>query len=104
MRSDHHHLDLMPTLLELDHQLQAVHAGHFQVGDDAIVVFLLKHLQRLGGAAAAVNAVAGLPQHVAHRLAGLRVIVDHQHAAAAFAGRDVAVGNGVHAAASRAAA
>ena len=40
-----------------------------------------KHLQGLGRAGAALHLVAGMAQHVGHRLAGPGVVVDHQHAA-----------------------
>ena len=71
----------MPPLFELDDELHAVHAGHLQIGQDAIEVLVLQHLERLGRAGAADHLVAGRAQHVGHRLAGLAVIVDDQHAA-----------------------
>ena len=39
---DHHHLDAQLPLFELDDELHAVHAGHLQIGDDAIEAFSIQ--------------------------------------------------------------
>ena len=98
---DHDHLGPVAALLELNDELQPAHPRHLQVGDDAIVALLLDDLQGLAGARAAGDAVAGLAEDVGHRLAGLAVVVDDQHAAAADTGVFF-VGGNHHAAASRA--
>ena len=81
MRGHHHHLGGVTALLQVNDEFQPAHPGHSQVGDDAVVALPLDDLDRLSGAGAAIDLVAGPAERVAHRFAGLRVIVDHQHAA-----------------------
>ncbi len=75
----------MGTLFERVNEFQATHARHLQIGDDGVEAFAVEQLQRFDRAGQAVDLMAGVPQHVGDRLAGLAVIVDDQHAAVAAA-------------------
>ena len=85
---DHHHFAGVRRCSICDDELQAAHAGHLQVGDDAIVAFRACSDCRASVALEQhCDLVARLAEHVGHRFAGLEVVVDHQHAAAAEADR-----------------
>ena len=79
-RMGRHHDDLhaQSALLQLDDEFDAAHAGHLEVGDDAVEAFGLKFLEGFGRARATGNLMARLTQHIGHRLAGLAVIVHDQ--------------------------
>ena len=97
---DHHHLRVEPALFDLDDEFHAVHAGHFQIGHDAIELFALQQLQRLERAGRAVHLVAGGAKHLGHRFAGLAVVIDDQHAAGRMRGTVNGLTGVFHAAAS----
>ena len=81
MGRDHDNLRRALPLPELDDELDARHARHFQVGDDAIEAHRFEQLQGLGRASAALHLVARMAQHVGHRLPRAGVIVDDKYAA-----------------------
>ncbi len=83
---DHQHLRAVPAAGQMLDELQAVHAGHLQVGDDHVETLLLQPLEGFDGAGEALHLVARLVQHVGHRMAGLRVVVHDQDAAEVQAG------------------
>ncbi len=68
VRRDHDDLRRALSLAKLDDELDARHARHFQVGNDAIEAGRLEQLQGFDRASAALDLVTGVAQHVGHRL------------------------------------
>ena len=81
VRGDHDDLRIDRAFGQRAQELEAVHAGHLEVGHDHIGGPALELLERFDGAAAALHGVSGVAEHVRHRLARAGMVVDDQHAA-----------------------
>jgi hypothetical protein len=86
IRRGHENLCPVRPARKLAHELQSVHAGHLQIGDDHVVTFVHQAVQRLDGARDCIDVMPGLRQDVAHRGPRLRMIVNDQHPAVSSAG------------------
>ena len=85
---DHDDRDVAGLLIRLEpaQHLPAVEVGEHHVKRDGERLQPLRHLDRLGGVACDLHAVAGVCQVVDEQARGHRVVFDHEHRRAAGGG------------------